>query len=159
MKKIFWALVLLGAWFAHGRLVFAEDRLVQWLGQHEGQIWSGDSKACEAYTDNVEVSIRSDEREGDWEVEGGKEELCGYYHKASAAFALLDASTHTEFSEVSVQRKGFPWTEAKLSYVARVTLQMPRLPDKHIVSHDQLTLVRTLQGLKIKSIESQSVQR
>lgn len=159
MKKLILPLILLAAWVVHGRMVFAETRLMPWLTQHSAQIWSGDAKACEAYTDDVQVNVWAEDRGGHWEVEGGKGELCAYYRKAAAAFVVLDANTNTEFTDVSIQRKGFPWTEATLRYTAHVTVQAAQLPEIRVTSQDELTLVRGLGGVKIKAIESRSDQR
>lgn len=160
MKKLLLLVSIgLGAWFLHGRVVFTEPRLMDWMTQHSVQVWSGDGKACDAYADDVQVELRAEDRGGHWEVEGGKEELCAYLRKASAAFVVLEANTHAEFTDVALQRKGFPWTEATLSYTQLVTVQAARLPEIRITSQDQLTLVRTLGGVKIKAIQSSSVQR
>ena len=159
MKKLFLPLFLLAAWFVHGRLVFNESRVMPWMTQLSVQTWSGDSKACDAYTDDVQVSLRAEDRGGHWEVEGGKAELCDYLRKTSAAFVVLGANTHTEFTDVAIQRKGFPWTEATLTYTEHVTVQAARLPEIRITSQDELTLVRTLGGVKIKAVQSSSTQR
>ncbi|MGM9515001.1 hypothetical protein ACS5PK_12170 [Roseateles sp. DB2] len=159
MKKLFWPLFLLAAWFLHGQQVFSQSRLIPWVMRHQMQIYAGDSKACDAYTDDVEVSLWAEERKGHWEVEGGKAELCDYFRHASAAYVLMDASVHTEFADFSVQRSSFPWTEATLRYTANITMTAPNLPDMHIQAQDELKLVRSLLGVKIKALESRTDER
>lgn len=156
MKLLIWPLLLVVAWIGHGRLMFTESRLMPMLSAHAAQVYAGDTRACELYTDDVQVEILAEDRQGRWEVEGGKDEVCGYLRKAGAAFALLDANIHTEFSEVALQRKGFPWTEATLNYTETVTVQAAKLPAMTVVSRDELTLVRTLTGVKIRVIRSHS---
>ncbi len=159
MKLLIWPLLLVAAWIGHGRLMFTESRVMPLVTQNTMQVFSGDNKACDFYTDDVQVDLESDQRAGRWEVEGGKDELCGYLRKAAAAFVLLDAQVHTEYSDVKLERKGFPWTEATLHYTEHVTVQTDKLPTMTFTSDDELILVRTLTGVKVRSVHSRGTQR
>ena len=159
MKLLLWPLLLVAAWIGHGRLMFTESRVMPLVTQNTMQVFSGDNKACDFYTDDVQVDLESDQRAGRWEVEGGKDELCGYLRKAAAAFVLLGAQVHTEYSDVKLERKGFPWTEATLRYTEHVTVQADKLPTMNFTSDDELILVRTLTGVKVRSVHSRGTQR
>lgn len=154
LKKLFVLAALLAAFYAHARFSFAEPRVMSWVGQHSAKAMSGDTSACEDYTDDVQVALTADQKAGTWEVEGGKAEICGYLKQAAAAFTVLQAATNTQFDELRVVRSGFPWLSAEVSYVQRTTVRAGNVPVMTSVSEDSLVLVRTLSGIKIKSIES-----
>lgn len=159
MKLLLWPLLIVAAWIGHGRLMFTESRVMPLVAAHASQVYSGDTRACDFYTDDLQVDLEADQRAGRWEVEGGKDELCGYLRKAAAGFVLLDAQLHTEFSNVSLERKGFPWTEATLRYTEQTTMQSSKLPTMTFISEDELVLVRTLTGVKVRALHSRSQQR
>lgn len=150
------ALAALAAFYAHARLSFAEPKLASWLVQQSAQAMSGDSAACDAYADNLQVNLSADGQRGKWEVEGGKEEMCAYLKQAAAAFTVLQARTQSEFGDLRIVRDGFPWTSARVSYTQRMTVEANGLPTMTVTGEDALVVVRTLSGLKIKSIESRS---
>ncbi len=157
MKKlILLTLTALAAFYAHGRLLFAEPKLASWLVQQSAKAMSGESSACDAYADDLQVTLSADGRRGKWEVEGGKEEMCDYLKQAAAAFTVLQARTHSEFDDIRIVRDGFPWTSARVSYTQRMTVQANGLPATTVTGEDDLVVVRTLSGLKIKTIESRS---
>lgn len=158
MKLLLWPLILVAAWIGHGRLMFTESRLMPLLTAHTLKVYEGDASACDFYDDDVLVDIVQDARQGRWEIEGGKDELCGFLRKAAAGFVLLDASVNTEFADISLQRGGFPWTEATLRYTEHVTVRSERVPEMAFRSEDELVLVRTLTGVKVKAIHSRSQQ-
>jgi hypothetical protein len=157
MKKIVWLLVLLGVYYAHSRFAFAQPRVESWLLHTNMAALTGDGKACEAYADDVDVQLIADNSRGRWEVEGGKAELCDYLKKTSAALVLLDASTNFRLENTSVQRAGFPWLTAQVSYTHVGTIQAAALPRPvPFESVDQVTLRRTLTGLQIVKLASQA---
>ncbi len=159
MKWLLLPLILLAAWFAHGRMVFNEARVMPQVAAHTLKVYQGDAAACDFYTDDVQVELVAEQSAGRWEVEGGKDELCGYLRKAGAAFVVLDAQVVNEFSDVALDRGGFPWTEATLRYTQHVTVRAAKLPEMVFSSEDELVLVRTLTGVKVRSVRSQGRQR
>jgi hypothetical protein len=156
MKKLVLLAILLGAYYLHGRTVFAESHVMAWVGQHHASAMAGDPAACADFSDELEASLTADGAHGRWEVEGGKHEMCGYLKQAAAVFTVLQASTSAEFDNVRIVRAGFPWTHARVSYRQRTAIRAGRLPDAAIASEDELVLVRTLSGLQIKSLKSTS---
>ncbi len=158
MKLLLWPLVLVAAWIGYGRLMFTESRLLPLLTAHTLQVYEGDASACDFYDDEVLVDIIQDTRRGRWEIEGGKDELCDFLRKTAAGFVLVDANVSTNFSDISLQRKGFPWMEATLRYTEHMTVQSDRLPEMVFTSEDELVLVRTLTGVKVRAIHARSQQ-
>lgn len=156
MKKILLLAALVLVFLLQGKLFFSESRVRSWVATHSALAMSGDTMACEQYADDVEVMLRAEGARGHWEVEGGKEEMCGYLRQAAAAFTVLQARTHTQFDQVVLTPARFPWMSAKVSYVQRTTVSAEHIPTMTIESRDTLELVRTFSGMKIKKIDAHS---
>src|SRR5262249_49018284 len=117
MRKLL--ILLLGsgvAYYAYGAHMFAEGSVQRWIADHDGREWYGNDSACEDYADDVEVSVLAEGLKGRWEVEGGKDEICGYIKRASAAFIVLDAHSSTRYEDLSIRRGGFPWRSAVVTF-------------------------------------------
>ena len=158
MKLLIWPLILVAAWLGFSRLMFTESRVMPLITAHTLKVYDGDDSACDFYADDVLVDVVQDARLGRWEVEGGKDEICAFLRKAAAVFSLAEAHVDTEFSDVVLQRQGFPWTEATLSYTEHTTVRGGRLPEMVFTSRDELVLKRTLTGVKVKAIRSRGEQ-
>lgn len=156
MKKILFLLALLAAYYAHARITFSEPRVTAWLMSHESKAMSGNTSACDDYSDNLEVNLKAQGRSGRWEVEGGKNEMCGYLKQAAAAFTVMQASTSSEFSDFKISPSGFPWNSARVKYLQLTHINLSGMPPMTVKSDDTLILVRTISGLKIQKVESQS---
>lgn len=155
-KAILLILLALGAFYGHARLTFAEPRVMSWLMEHDSKVMSGDASGCDDYADDVRVSLSAQGRRGPSHVEGGKSEMCEYEEQSAAAMKLMRASTNSQYDQVEIVRHGFPWTTARVTYSQTVRMQIPGLPGFSVESEDELVLVRTLSGIKIKSLESRS---
>lgn len=158
MKLLIGALILVAAWLGHSRLMFTESRVMPLITAHTLKVYDGDDSACDFYADDVQVDIVQESHLGRWEVEGGKEELCAFIRKATAVYSLVEADVDTNFSDIVLQRQGFPWTEATLSYTETTTVRSARLPEMVFTSQDELVLVRTLTGVKVRALHSRSQQ-
>lgn len=156
MKKILLVAIVFAAYFGHARIVFSEPRIMAWVATHSAKAMSGDMAACDDYADDMEVTLTAAGRRGRWEVEGGKNEMCGYLKQAAAVFTVLQARTHTDFDQIEVTRSGFPWMSATVKYVQRTNVSGTHVPGFTIESEDTLVLVRTLSGIKIKTVNSES---
>jgi hypothetical protein len=156
MKKILVLAALFGAFYLHARTSFSESHVTTWLGKHNVKAMSGDQSACDDYADDMEVVLRAEGQRGAWEVEGGKNEMCGYLKQSAAVFTVLQASTSAEFQDLRVVRDGFPWLKARVAYSQRTAVRAQAMPGFTIASEDELVLVRTLTGLKISSVQSKS---
>lgn len=154
MKKFVLLALACVLYYAYARNSFSETRVTSWLMDHSVRAMSGDTNACHDYTDDLEVTLTAQGQRGRWEVEGGKDEMCGYLRQAAAGFTVLQASTNTQFEDVRVERGGFPWTKAKVSYTQRTSVRAGSIPTMTIESEDTVELVRTMAGTKIRSIQS-----
>jgi hypothetical protein len=113
---IMYALIGGAVFYAHARISFAEPKVMSWLMSHSTRAMSGDTTACDDYTDDVEVVLTASGRSGRWEVEGGKNELCGYLRQAAAAFTVLQARVDTRYEDIEITPASFPWMDASVSY-------------------------------------------
>lgn len=124
------------------------------LTKHDAKALSGDTSACDDFASDLAVSLTAESAKGRWEVEGGKDEMCGYLKEASAALTVLHASTSSDFNDVTITRSGFPWMTAEVHYKQRTTITASNLPQITSESDDVVQLKRTLTGLKIQSVKS-----
>lgn len=157
MKRlIIISFALFAAFFAHSKFVFSESNVMTMLAKHNAKALSGDTSACDAYSNDVEVELTAEDPRGRWEVEGGKDELCGYLKQASAALTLLQASTSSEFRDVSISRSGFPWVTAVVNYTEHTSITAAHIPQIKYISHAEVIISRSITGLKIIKLKSTS---
>src|SRR5262245_58867050 len=99
MIRLLLTLIVAGvAYYAYSAHSFSEGSVRSWLAEHERREMAGNDSACDDYDDNVEIELTSDSARGKWEVEGGKDQICGYIKQAAAAYTVLQAQMHTEFT-------------------------------------------------------------
>jgi hypothetical protein len=156
MKKMLLLAALFGAFYLHAQTSFSETRVTNWLGEHSMKAMSGDPRACDDYADDMQVTLSAHGRKGRWEVEGGKDQMCGYLKQGAAVFTVLQARTNTEFHDLKVVRGGFPWTRARVIYSQQTRVEAAGVPGFTIISEDELELRRTFTGVKIGSVRSTS---
>lgn len=159
MRKIFFAALILVSFYVHARMVFSEPRLNQWVADHSARAMAGNQTACEDFSSDVLVSIHARSTGGVWEVEGGKDEVCGYLRQSSAALTVLQASVRTSFENVKIERSGFPWLTAKVQYTEKTSVSAERMPSMQFESRETLVVERTVSGIKIKALTSEGSQR
>lgn len=155
MSKWLKVLLVFVAYYGHARYQFSEAHLQKWVVDFNAKAMSGDQTACEVFSDDAEVNIYAPNHQGHWEIEGGKDEACGYLHQAAAAMTLLQAQSRTNYDDFVIEMDGFPWLKATISYTEHTTISSKMLPSFSSVSQDSLVVGRTLSGLKIKKLDSQ----
>jgi len=154
MFKLIFALIAVSvAYYAYSVHSFSEGSVQSWLADHESREMGGNESACEDYADDVEVKLTADSAKGTWEVEGGKDEICGYIKQAAAAYTVLQAEIHTSFDDVTIERAGFPWRSAVVKYTQAAEISAARV-SLASTSHNEVTLKRTFGGLKITRLHS-----
>lgn len=154
MNKLSLILVIFCIYYLHSRVVFSDAKAEKWVVEHAQSELSGDEKACDDYSDDLEADIHSVSPTGTDDFKGGKAEICDYMKKALLAFKLIQANVNTSYDNFTVERGGFPWLTAKVSYTETFAIQAANTPGIKSVSKDTLVLKRTLSGVKIKSITS-----
>lgn len=153
-------LVVLGViYLVQGYYLTRPAGIQKFIEQHNLLAMKDINRACDQYDDKVEVSIYFVEPTQHWEVEGGKNELCGYMQKGQAVFVLTDAQVTTSLHDMKVTPSGFPFMRATASY--RQISEMIMKPQGSSFSvkvisetDDKLEIKRTLTGLKITKVIS-----
>lgn len=153
-------LVVLGViYLVQGYYLTRPAGIQKFIEQHNLLAMKDINRACDQYDDKVEVSIYFNEPNNRWEVEGGKNELCGYMQKGQAVFVLTDAQVTTSLHDMKVTPSGFPFMRATASY--RQISEMIMKPQGSSFSvkvisetDDKLEIKRTLTGLKITKVIS-----
>ena len=156
MRKIVWLAFLAGAFYAHAQFMFSERQIAQWLNQHEEAVMRGKDKACDDYTRDLKVHIRAGAATREWQVDGGKDMMCEYEKRASAAFMLTNARINTQREILSVERSGFPWMSATVKVHEESSVQIGRMPPMKETADTTLVFERGIRALSVSRIDSLS---
>lgn len=125
----------------------------KFLVEHNTLAMNDPIAACDNYSDKVAVTINHKTADGTWEVEGGKNELCGYLKQSQAALVVTQASTSGHFENMDVI-SSFPWRKAHVSYDEINNVSMGTIGAISSTTHDDIEIKRTLTGLEIISFTS-----
>lgn len=129
---------------------------MSWLQTQQNLALNGGEGMCDAYADDVKVTMRMQTRRGDTTMDGGKEELCEYLKNASAAIRVTRPSLNINNELVSLEPAGFPWMSATVKVRQTSSMRMRGMPTMTEVSDSTYVLKRTFAGRKIASIDSES---
>lgn len=147
-------------YLAHSYYLTSPSNVRKFIEQHELLSMKNVNEACDNYTDDMEVSLYMDEPDRYWEVEGGKDEMCGFLQKGQAALVLSEGSVTTSFHDMNIVRGGFPFTKATATYTQMAEVNMDGQTMRGIKvkltskTHDKIELKRTFTGLKISKVEA-----
>lgn len=160
MKKLGVILVIFLGYWLDGHRQLSENNVRKFLLDQAINTYQGNNETvCDTFADEVEVDVVDRGPQGRWEVQGGKNEVCGYIRQASAAYMVLRARMETSVEDLVVQRAGFPWRTAEISYRQKTNISAgngPPIPTMTAISDDHMTLKRTLGGLRITRLEAKS---
>lgn len=160
MKFLSLLVLVFAGYYLDGYRLFSEDHVRQYLVDMNMNTFQGNTETvCGLFVDDAEVSINDRSPQGRWEVEGGKEEVCGYIKQSAAGFMTMGVHVNTAWDDVVIHRAGFPWRTAEVTY--RQTTQITAngrvpIPPMTAVSDDTVVLKRTLGGLKIAKFQADS---
>ena len=153
--KLFIACVVL--YLGQSYYLLSANNVEKFLAEHNALAMQDPVAACDNYSDDVKVFINHDTGNGNgngaWEVEGGKNEICGYIKQSQAALTVLQANTSGHFENLTV-KTGLPWSKAHVSYDEINDVQMNTLGSIISKTHDVIAVKRTLTGLSIDSVNS-----
>lgn len=155
MRKLLWLVVLAGAFYGHSRWAFSDAGVLRWIEKHDAAVVDQQEGVCDAFARDAVITIRAVHARGEWQVDGGRNEVCGYLKSSNAYVRLLkpDVETHTEL--VSIQRSGFPWMQA--SVTVRKATEF-RLGTKTLAETAETSYVlrRTIKGMQITGMNTRS---
>jgi hypothetical protein len=130
---------------------------MRFLSQMESLMNEGDaSTVCAMFDENLEVEIADHSGEALHQVSGGKKELCELTRATIAALRMVPHEMQVEYTAVNATRKvSSPWT-GELSYAEHRTFTVPGANiTLRTISNDQITLVQTLSGVKLRKLKSE----
>lgn len=155
IKKLLYTLLLAAiAYILHGRYLFSQDVVSRWLEAQSNLALKGDPKACDAYADDLTISISTESRFGRRALHGGKPEMCEHLRQTAGHIQTLRALPRASFHDMVIIQREFPWTEATVSYTRKVRLLPSDRGPLDVQQADTLTLARSLRGLRIVRVHS-----
>jgi hypothetical protein len=158
MKKLIVLLIAAGAVvFGIGRVNLGESGAMRFLTKMESLMNEGKSdEVCAMFHADLEVDIADHSGEATHNVLAGKQEFCELTRTTVAGLRALPHSMNVEYTDVEA-RQSFsqPWT-GDVSYSEHRTFTIPGANvSLRTVSEDQITLVQTWSGVKMRRLKSQ----
>jgi hypothetical protein len=158
MKKILLLLVLvvLGI-YGVGRLKLGEAGAMRFLAEMDSMMSNGKGQEiCEMFHEDLEIDISDQTGESPLQLSGGKQEFCEMTVVASASLNVLPHSMTVDFTEVETKQDWLhPWT-GEVSYLENRSLSIHGSNVTiRTVSDDQITLVHTFSGVKLRKLKSE----
>lgn len=145
MKYIWLVVALLAFHFGGGYFATSERRVEKYIHNFSMLSNQDAAKACELVDDKVDVSLTQELPTSTWEVEGGKDELCGFMKQGIAAMTVLQGNITWRFENMQV-KSSFPWQSVKVSYDEIATISAAQMGTIHTKMHYDLQLKRKLTG-------------
>ena len=157
MKKliILSLLVLVGV-YGVGRFNLGEAGAMRFVTKMESLMSEGKGEeVCAMFHDDLEVEIEDHSGESTESVSGGKKEFCARTTQTVAGLQLVPHTMNVEFTDItSTQKMSKPWT-GHLSYSEHRTFSIPAAGvSLQTVSEDEITLVQTFVGVKLRKIKA-----
>lgn len=115
-------------------------------------------KYCEHMHDDLAVAVRdATSTLGAVRIDGGKKEWCDYIASTTEGMSVLGMKSRVTRQGVTVTRRWqSPWT-ARVAYEEQRTSEMTSVDATlRTVSNDEWTLVQTLSGIKVLSLNVDS---
>jgi len=158
MKKVVFLVILaVVGTYGVGRMKLGEAGAMRFLMNMETLMRDGKAEeVCSLFHEDLEIEISDDSGESPKNISGGKQELCDLTKATVAGLSIVPHSMNVDYTEVNAKRDWLhPWT-GEISYLenrsfsilgANVTLRT--------VSHDEITLVHTFSGVKLRKLKSE----
>jgi hypothetical protein len=150
------AVAALAGTYGYGMISLTETRANRFLDELEALSLQGKStEYCARLHANLAVSIRDHSATPPADFDGGRDDFCGYVSYAAKGMDLLGISTQVTRENFTLTRSVLhPWT-ARVSYHEDRTTTMSKVQATvHTVSDDSLTLVLTIDGVKLLALQS-----
>ena len=140
-----------------GRFNLGETGAIRFLAKMETLMSEGKSdEVCAMFHDDLEVDIEDHSGEATQTVTGGKADFCELTRTTVAGLQLLPHGMNVEYTDVhSKYEFSKPWS-GEVSYSEHRTLSIPGANVLlQTVSDDEITLVQTFSGVKLRKLKSQ----
>ena len=156
MKKLLWIVGLVAVFYGHSQWALSKSRTLSWIEQHEQAVLAMQEGVCQNFAYDVAVHIRARHAKGEWQVDGGKDQVCDYVRAANAHVRVLKPVIDTRTELVSLERSGFPWMSATIKVRQATTFSMPGLRTLSEVGETTYVLRRTIKSMQIADLSSRS---
>jgi hypothetical protein len=140
-----------------GRFNLGESGAMRFMAKMEALMGEGNGAAvCDMFHDDLEVEVIDHSGRETREVVGGKTEFCELTQATAAGLRELPHSMNVNYTEVTAsQSLTSPWT-SQVSYDEHRTLTIQGANTTlRTVSNDEITLVQTLDGVKLLKVKSE----
>lgn len=156
MKKLLWLAGLLGLFYGHAWWTLSEQRAQRWIEQHELAVLEQKEGVCKDFTFDTEVSVRAVHAKGEWQLDGGRDHVCGYIKSSNAFVRVLKPQLSTQTQVLSFERAGFPWMSATAKVQQTTTFTLVNGLTMSEQGEATYVLRRGLSGLQIAGLTLRS---
>ena len=127
------------------------------LDQWEEDTRRGDAAAmCASFTPDMTFAIHEHIGARTEDGAGDHDKMCAYLDKVVPLLAQKEKSVNVTRNSFTVTRYGLHWLTADVSYTEHREITLDSGLHLKQVSEDHLTLVKTLAGLRVTRLESDS---
>jgi hypothetical protein len=158
MKKLVVLLILaLIGVYGVGRFNLGEAGAMRFMTNMEMLMSEGKTEeVCAMFHDDLEVDISDHSGESTHTVNGGKKEFCDLTTQVVAGLQMLPHSSNVEYTDIAAKQDlTKPWT-GEVSYSEHRTFSIQGAGASILtVSEDEITLVQTFSGVKLRKLKSE----
>ena len=158
MGKLIGIAILVVAWiYGSGYFTFSESGVNDYLNNWFELTMQGDADGvCATAAKDMSFDIDDASMGRHMQVSGGKDDFCDYVRKTTPVMARMTAGVHMTRDNIKIERHGLHWWTADVTYVEHWTFSVGGGLSLESVSEDHVILVKTLSGVFLKRLESQS---
>lgn len=142
--------------YAYGSLTLSAAGANRFLDELEALSLQGKgAEYCERLHADLRVSIRDHSADPPADFDGDRDDFCGFVSSAARGMSLLGISTHVTRNDFTITRSWrHPWTAQVHYHEDRTTIMSKVDATLHTRSDDSLTLVQTVGGIRLLSLQS-----
>jgi len=158
MKKfaILLIVVLIGV-YGVGRAKLGESGAMRFLSNMETLMNEGKAEeVCALFHEDLEVKISDQSGDSPQTVSGGKQALCDLTKATVAGLSMVPHSHNVDYTDVNAKQDWLhPWT-GEISYLENRSFSiLGTNVTLRTVSDDEITLVHTFSGVKLRKLKSE----
>lgn len=154
MRLLLWLAGLFAAFYGHGQWALSESRALAWIERHETAVLEMKEGVCNDFTWDVNVHIRASHAKGEWQVDGGKDQVCDYVRAANAHVRVLNPAVDTRTELISMERAGFPWMTATVKVRQATSFTLPGVRTLNEAGETTYVLRRTIKSMQIADMST-----
>jgi hypothetical protein len=140
-----------------GRYNLGESGAMRFMAQMESHMGAGSgADVCDMFHEDLEVEVIDHSGDETREMSGGKQEFCALTRETAAGLRVLPHSMQVNYTDVAAKQSLMsPWrSEVTYDEHRTLTIQGANV-SLRTVSNDEITLVQTLEGVKLRKVKSE----